>query len=429
MTQGQEASFWETFPDDKKGLRTFTRQNNLTNYQKLKGYARKGYTLNGYAGRGKYQFTKIASLDFGYERFGNIQYRLTPPKKEIDFFNKKLVVIFNSLGLSAVKASTRMFSDGAEFHIGESVFARNTYILRLADSNMTVGSMYLNTPNYPTFIEETDLLIKKVMRDLALSIDDVVLIGSSRGGFGAILHAFVGGYRAVVTDPIVSLVYDYNLDDRFFLRDDIEPDLINYIKPYFKATDSNRKITIVTNSEVPITYPYLTRLPNDRLDIIDLDAKLFSEMKHGELIAGSIPYYNSEINQALLEIDRGEIAKNTGKLSDDFDIEYPIDTRYFRFSAENGQLVIEKKQDVAENKSSFLVLKSAISNADKIELQSDSPVKISVTNGRKADIGLNFSDQGIAELGIGGIWFMLKINTSDYEVGKKYRISKLRITK
>ncbi|GFH42952.1 hypothetical protein Hs30E_15030 [Lactococcus hodotermopsidis] len=426
--------FWESFSPDFGDLSTFKpiyQENN----QKLKEYARQGYTIDGYE-NGSYHFVKLEALDFGHQKKGRLQYKITSSTNNFQYFPNKLVVLFPYQDSTiTTSASHRMFLNGEVFPGLEQSVPRNTYILTLADVNCITGSFFLNTESYPDYIAEVQTLIKEVCENLGVIKENVVLIGSSRGGVGALLHALVGDYAAVVNDPAISLIYAHN-NDEYFLGDMISDDLTESLVPYFRHDSVEKKITIISSDTSKIFWSYLQKLQDSRIKIINVDIKHrhkngFSH--HSTITGGMIPYYLSQVNEQLLKNDLAIVEPPTENLPvERFDIGMPMVNRWFDIVYQNDVLTLTRTAVVSQGDQFNFILKKAFQMGQEYEIEVDiiteKPVHFIASN------ALNHGQGFVAEqttkkiiFNSNNCWALVGISPETIETGQKIVIKQFKI--
>ncbi|GFH40308.1 XcbB/CpsF family capsular polysaccharide biosynthesis protein [Pseudolactococcus insecticola] len=344
-----EIEFFEKFENDRGDMTTFHRQKSVTNYHKIKDYANQGYTVDGYnTDTGEYRFVKLTNLDFGFGHVGKLQYRITQPKTPSTSFKNKLVVVFPPFLIYDVNARGRMFGREEIFRDLKKHLPRNTYILEIADTNLISGSFFMNTENYPDYISDVQNLIKKTYQDLKIDKARVLLMGSSRGGFGAVLHALAGDYYAVAHEPALTVAYLHNRDYSL-LRDQIPTSFGEVLEPFMRSDSKDAKITIMSSSDSQAFWPHYQVIWDKRVQLIDLAIAFDTTngvSKHIALVEhGGVPYFLANIIKTLESMDASYVELNQSVLNPvRFDVKMPLSTRYFTFAKVGDSLEIALTQ-------------------------------------------------------------------------------------
>ena len=119
---------------------------------------------------------------------------------------RNLVVIFSSM-------SNEMYGNGLSRYFMQNYkslrkfLPDDTAILRIADVGGLVGSFYLNTYHEPNNTRRIASLIESTRTSLSLDKGAVITYGASKGGTGALYHAYANGYNCVCVEPVVNDEY------------------------------------------------------------------------------------------------------------------------------------------------------------------------------------------------------------------------------
>lgn len=101
----------------------------------------------------------------------------------------------------------------------QNVVLKNTIVMRIMDLNLSHGSHYINTDNYPHFEDDVQGAIKAVIERYDINKEDVVLYGANKGGTGAFYHSMLGDYKSLSIEPIISILDRKTLlQDNYFLK-------------------------------------------------------------------------------------------------------------------------------------------------------------------------------------------------------------------
>lgn len=232
-------------------------------------------------------------------RHKGLIYTLDAPqaKKRAKNLPNRLLVLFSHMngggGYDSSLAIQRLFVQYfADVHRS---LVKNVYILRLADINLSHGSYFVSTDNYPEYESEIQELIANIRSRYNIGQDDVVLYGGSKGGAGALLHGAIGDYKAVCGDPIIDSSM-YNLKDHHFVKHFKVANLTDRILSYAK-TNKNRKY-IFGASQVKFNYDTsanLAKLSNGLVHLVDLSADE-TVKTHPQVTAQSVPEQITLIN-------------------------------------------------------------------------------------------------------------------------------------
>lgn len=145
---------------------------------------------------------------------GGVAYRLSPPKGAQR--PRRLLVIFS--GISHIYNEPRLWRYFTQnYRHAGGLIPGDCAVLRIADLGGVVGAFYGATVDSPGNEDAVSDLIWEVVAAYGISTESVVLLGSSKGGTGAVRHGLIMGLQFVACDPILGDQY-YELehnDDHF----------------------------------------------------------------------------------------------------------------------------------------------------------------------------------------------------------------------
>lgn len=151
-------------------------------------------------GRIRTLWNKVVTRTYEIDENG-IVYTFTPaPLKSRE---PKLLVVFSSIAASMYNASLNRYFEQNFKSINKYV-PEDTAVLRIADIGGVLGAFYLDTNHLSDNERNIQALIGRVVDQHGMDRFRTTFYGVSKGGTGALYHAILGGYNAVVVDPIVS---------------------------------------------------------------------------------------------------------------------------------------------------------------------------------------------------------------------------------
>lgn len=346
--------YFEVLPEhDLKSMQTFSR--NPKYYEALKKLALKNKTINGYEA-GKYVIQNISELEIGLTNYKGIYYDLENPRENEKYLKNKLIVVFMPAdGIFSPIAKNRIFGQTSWDSLSNSV-AKNTYILRLADSNLISGSYYQNTVNFQDFEEKIQDLIKKIANENHISRENIICYGNSRGGVGALYHGALGNYKVVSVDPVICRkAWTEGIDkDKQLIFNLIDYDMSDKINRLLeKTTLSANELKILSSDSAFITYPYIKQLNMSKVTLINIQlsnprtSDFFAT--HAQIIGKSVPLQLSLINDFLYEKD---IVVENGVIKFDpkeWDMLLPWSNPYFDLHyRDEGLKIVRNDKEVSD---------------------------------------------------------------------------------
>lgn len=216
---------------------------------------------------------KLFTKEHKFHQYKDIFYRLKQPegRKINDKVEKKLLVIFAKMPgaekYDSAKIPHRMLPPFFE-DIGRSL-AKNVYIMRLMDLNVSHGSHYINTINYPNYEEDLQEAICKVIKDLDIKKENVVFYGVSRGGAGAIYHGAALDYKTLAVDPIVNIGGKLYGNDRRLLNGLRKEDLVPDINSNVSKINKFKKI-VICSENVSNYYDQAIRINSNKIQLLNM---------------------------------------------------------------------------------------------------------------------------------------------------------------
>ncbi|MEX6346803.1 accessory Sec system protein Asp2 [Staphylococcus ureilyticus] len=229
-----------------------------------------------------------------------IFYTLQEPfgRKINEKVEKKLLVIFSKMPGSnfydSAKLPHRMlpsFFEGIERNL-----VKNVYIMRIMDLNVSHGSHYVNTINFPDYEKRIQETLKNVIKNLTISKKNVVFYGVSRGGAGALLHGSFMDIKTLAVDPIVNIGGEMYANDRRLLKGLRKDDLVPVINENSEKLNQYKKIVICSENS-RMYYNEIIRLKDKYFKLINVrDNKITT---HPEVSQNTVPEQLMILNNLL----------------------------------------------------------------------------------------------------------------------------------
>lgn len=227
-------------------------------------------------------------------------YTLEKPSGVRSGQSNKLVVVFSSMPHEDNSISSNI-AERCIFHNYPSLVKHllpNTYVIRIMDCNLTCGSYYLNTSNYPDFERDVQNIIRTVAYNLSVASDDIVLFGISKGGTGALYHSILGNYHALVVDPLFSLSKYIIEGDSHFTQQYFPEKLTSLFKKQKNHSQVQLTKVIIGVPSVQENYCEYIQLKESWLRVIDIYDKDITE--HGQIGSHTMIEQVTYINGMLL---------------------------------------------------------------------------------------------------------------------------------
>lgn len=239
---------------------------------------------------------KLVEVDqFGYARYRGLVFKLDPASLS-NVQPRNLVVDFGGTGVYDEMVQSDYWSRyGTDSFDG---VPRNTIILRIIDFNLNVGSFFMNTQNYSTFENDVITLILQTIKRFNISMDHIVLYGSSKGGFAAQYYGLKNHWKFVANDPLID-ISNYPLMPLLIGTQDFidsnRIEVINGLSQPFTKIDFSY---VIGNRYADETWPTLKKI-SSKFKVIDLnDPQL---IYHPEVVEGSQSEARTLVSYLLLK--------------------------------------------------------------------------------------------------------------------------------
>ncbi|MBD5823730.1 XcbB/CpsF family capsular polysaccharide biosynthesis protein [Lactococcus petauri] len=206
-------------------------------------------------------------------QYGDLFYTIEKPleNRTNSWSPLRLIVMFSSMTADeyySPNIGLRCFTKN--FPSIQKSIVKNTMIMRIMDLNLSHGSHYINTDNYPNFENDVQESIINVMSQYNIHKDDVVLYGGSKGGTGALYHSLLGDYNSISIDPIISLLeYNEMMKDSHYLKGLRKESILEDLKELSRKDLDYGKI-IIGSPAIPFNYRLFSQLKNDNIKIQDI---------------------------------------------------------------------------------------------------------------------------------------------------------------
>lgn len=243
---------------------------------------------------------KLFTKKHNFNKYKSVLYKIDEPsgRKINHKTEKKLIVIFAKMPgaklYDSAKLPHRMLPSFFE-DLNRSLL-KNVHIMRIMDTNVSHGSHYINTVNYPSYEKELEGAIEKVVKELDIQKENVVFYGVSRGGAGAIYHGTKLDYKTLAVDPIVNIGGELDGNDRRLLKGLRKEDLVPDINTFAQTSNVFSKL-VICSENVPLYYNQATRLNDKLIKIINL--KDDNIKNHPDVSPNSVPEQLMILNYLL----------------------------------------------------------------------------------------------------------------------------------
>lgn len=178
----------------------------------------------------------------------------------------------------------------------EKSLVKNVHTMRIFDLNCSHGSHYINTVNYKDYEKGIQNAILKVISDLEIHKEDVVLYGVSKGGTGSLYHGSVLDLKALAVDPILHLAEYNSMNDYHFLKGLRQEDLTQTINENLSKCENNQKY-LICSSQVKFNFEQVLKINQEKIKMIDMDDDMITS--HPEVSRNSVPEQIMILNMLL----------------------------------------------------------------------------------------------------------------------------------
>lgn len=371
MEERQVEYIWpskENFPEKEQnmGLKNFMLPES-SDYEKIKEYALKNYTFDGFNDKKGYILKPIEDIIYkNMKEYNGVYYQFEKTNCWDGDLTDKLVVWFPPLSDKfTVNAEMRYFAwPNQRWSSLMKRVPHNTSILRIADTNLITGSFFQNTVNFPDYEDNVQNLIKKIAKENHIEKENIFLVGESRGAVGAFLHGLLGDYPMVLLDPLLdrSIFWEEfkdNCDTTFSF--DLVP--TSFLERYNHLLASTlltpNKIKLITSDNVTGSYTFLKKLHLEKITLLNLNYKMLFNRNafysHGTFAWNNYNILLRYLNEFLIDVD---ITLEKDELQFDWEnwsVRLPDTSRTFYFKILDDSLkVVRTSYNVEDNKENKL---------------------------------------------------------------------------
>ncbi|AGV72865.1 XcbB/CpsF family capsular polysaccharide biosynthesis protein [Lactococcus cremoris] len=348
---------FEVSPEkDHKSMDTFLEDWDY--YATLRQYALENKTIDGYK-NGRYIVKNRTEIATKLDSYEEVYYDLEAPHEKENYLTNKLIVFFMPADAMTSPSAEKRYFGNAHWDSLAASIAKNTYILRIADTNLISGSYYQNTSNFPNYEEIIQNLIKKIALENNISPRNIITYGNSRGATGALYHGLLGNYKVVAADPVIDRKAWVERKDMQHMFDFIDYNMSMKINQLLAQTTlKSEDIKILSSDAAFITYPYINQLTLDKLTLLNLNLRnpYMTDMflSHAIVIGKTVPLQLALINQLLYNVDLQVQTKSISFPEEGWDVLLPWSSSYFDLHLKSSSLQIDRNQNVTKNDNPWL---------------------------------------------------------------------------
>lgn len=179
---------------------------------------------------------------------------------------------------------------------------KDTVLIRVGDLNLSRGSYWYPTSNYPEYEKDVREFIESLISEYSVPRENVVLYGFSRGGFGSLYYGKLLDLKVVAVDPVVDAEFFVNeRNDMHFLTGIRPVNLVDAVNSISDDEQTHSKIVlsnentgnqVYENSVLPLNI-------GKTLKIINIKDKKANW--HGKIAEQTVPETLTLINELLDE--------------------------------------------------------------------------------------------------------------------------------
>ena len=236
-----------------------------------------------------------------FAELNHVFYTLEKPKQ---FYPKNnLLILFSYTNQSNEKPMERYYTHSFPF-IANSILP-NTYIVRICDLADAFGSHGLNTDFDADIENNLQAFIKSLMSLYSIKKENVLIMGASSGGTGALYHGIIGGYKTYAIDPYLGNTAYYGHKDTLYLNTlkpsirEVYENLSAKIKTLPEAASNE---VVVMSSEKSEFYADVAKLKTAVPEISLCVYNNHQIQKHSDVSPNAVSLSNTIVNNLLLGI-------------------------------------------------------------------------------------------------------------------------------
>lgn len=261
------------------------------------------YIIDGSFGKTKRLIHRQSFYRANMKKLHNIWYTEEINKKRLSGFNKPKRILFYFTPMAAPKWAIDNFAEQAlpdRFRSLSRSLVKDTLLVRIADVNLTRGSYFVPSVNYPEYSKNMISFIDSKIKEYNVPKKNVVFYGFSRGGLGSLYYGKLLDYQVVSVDPVVDASYFLNQkDDPHFLNGTRKISFVDEINDIDDTDQQYSKIILSNSGTVNQIFESSVVPLNEGSTLKKINLKDTNIRWHGQLANQTVPESLTLINQLL----------------------------------------------------------------------------------------------------------------------------------
>lgn len=261
------------------------------------------YIIDGSFGKTKRLIHRSNFYRSNMKKLHNIWYTEEINKKRLSGSNKPKRILFYFTPMSAPKWATDNFAEQAlpdRFKSLSRSLVKDTLLIRIADVNLTRGSYFMSSVNYPEYEKNIVNFIYAKIKEYNVLKENVVFYGFSRGGLGSLYYGKLLDFQVVSIDPVVDASYFLNnKNDPHFLEGTRKISFVDELNSLDDSKQKYSKIVLSNSGTVNQIFENSVEPLNEGSTLKKINLEDTNIRWHGQLANQTVPESLTLINQLL----------------------------------------------------------------------------------------------------------------------------------